>query len=196
MFWKKLFGSPVMPPEVGGRNYLRQKLAEAGRQLPDSCLDEIVRRVLRAIAEVPSIRLEPALDVEVDYVGYAILGDQDPARAAGAARMSQILARHGVIEGSDYLRQLLAARQLPKACVEEILNETLSFFDFVGWETRDQWIEALDIHARWTAVPLIPNRKRLLSLCARFCFGMACLLWSAEQHVLAGVARITPSANP
>jgi hypothetical protein len=66
MFWKKLFGSPVMPPEVGGRNYLRQKLAEAGRQLPGSCLDEIVRRVLRAIAEVPSILLEPALDIEVD----------------------------------------------------------------------------------------------------------------------------------
>jgi hypothetical protein len=148
MFWKKLFGSPVVPPEVGGRNYLRQKLAEAGRQLPDSCLDEIVERVPRVIAEVPSIRLESALDIEVDYVGYAILGDEDPARAAEAARMSQILARHGVIEGSDYLRHLLAARQFPKACVDEILNETLSFFEFVGWDTRGQWIEALDIHAR------------------------------------------------
>ena len=62
--------------------------------------------------------------------------------------MRQILARHGVIEGSDDFRHLLAARQLPKACVDEILSETLSFFDFVGWDTRDRWIKALDIHAR------------------------------------------------
>ena len=114
---KKIFGSTVVPPEVGGRNYLRQKLAEAGRQLPDSCLDEIVRRVLRAIAEVPSIRLKSALDIEADYIGYAILGDQwiealgiharlvwyvldggpaDPEHEAFAEPMRALLFRHGV----------------------------------------------------------------------------------------------------
>ena len=96
MFWKKLFGLPVLPPEVGGRNYLRRKLAQTGRQLPDSCLDEIVMRAFRTIAEISSIRLESTLGKEADYIGYAIAGDNDPSREVGVARMRRLLFRHGV----------------------------------------------------------------------------------------------------